>query len=443
MSDSIDIAPVKPGAILYQIADRFLNRPLLLHPTKAEVIWHVLHGRLPVDGALAGPLPADANRFLGRNSREDGSYRMVRAQNGVGILPIVGSLVNRGAWIGTSSGLVSYEGIGAMLRDAEADPEIHSVLLDIDSPGGEATGMFSVAEQIRQLSAKKPVTAFVNDMAASAAYGLASAAGEIVVSPTSMVGSIGVVLTHLDRSAEMSQRGIKPTLIYAGAHKVDGHPYGPLPAAVEADLQAEVSKIYDQFVGLVARGRRTLSATDIRVTEARTFIGQDAIARGLADRMASLDEVLAALSSKAPVAATLSKTGSVMSDADRAASRTTALPAPDLETHTAALNAARAEGAALERARITRILRHEAATGREAQAIALALDTDIAAEAALKVLAATPIVTTRAAATIAERAAAEAELGAAAHVLTSTAQAAERVARGWKSAVANANQRFG
>ena len=114
-----------------------------------------------------------------------------------------------------------------------------------------------------------------------------------------------------------------------------------------------------------------------------------------------------------------------------------------LDSHTAAVDAARAEGAARERARITSILRHETATGREAQAIALALDTDIAAEAALKVLAATPIVTTRAAATIAERAAAEAELGAAAHVLTSTAQAAERVARGWQSAVANANQRFG
>jgi len=439
MSDSIDIAPVKPGAILYQIADRFLNRPLLLHPTKAEVIWHVLHGRLPVDGALAGPLPADANRFLGRNSREDGSYRMVRVQNGVGILPIVGSLVNRGAWIGTSSGLVSYEGIGAMLRDAEADPEIHSVLLDIDSPGGEATGMFSVAEQIRQLSAKKPVTAFVNDMAASAAYGLASAAGEIVVSPTSMVGSIGVVLTHLDRSTEMAQRGLKATLIYAGAHKVDGNPYGPLPAAVHADLQAEVSKIYDQFVGLVARGRHALSLADIRATEARTFIGQDAIARGLADRMASLDEVLAALSAEAPVAVTPRTTDMAMNTS----SPPTALPAPDLEPHTAALDAARAEGAALERARITRILRHEVATGREAQAIALALDTDIAAEAALKVLAATPIVTTRAAATIAERAAAEAELGASAHAPTAAAQAAERVARGWQSAVANANQRFG
>lgn len=430
------------SASLTHIADRFLNRPLLLHPSKAEVILHVLQGRMPIDGAQASTLPADANRFIGRNSRADGSVRMVRAIDGVGIIPIVGSLVNRGAWIGASSGLVSYEGVSALLRDAAADPEIRAVVLDIDSPGGEATGMFTLAEQIRQLSANKPVIAFVNDMAASAAYGLASAATEIIVSPTSMVGSIGVVLTHLDRSAEMERKGVKATLIYAGAHKVDGNPYGPLPAAVEADLQAEVSKIYDQFVGLVARGRPALSLTDIRATEARTFIGQDAIDRGLADRIAALDEVLAALSSEAPGAATASKIGFAMSTADTAAPQATDvnLTAPE---DLARIDAAKAEGAASERARITQILRCEAAAGREAQAIALALDTDIAATAAIKVLTATPMVPMRAAATIAERAAAEAEMGTALPAPTAAAQIAERVTRGWQAAVANANKRFG
>lgn len=410
MPDTPDVAPAQPGATLYQIADRFLNRPLLLHPTKAEVILHVLQGRLPIDGAHATALPADANRFIGRNSRADGSFRMVRAIDGVGIISIVGSLVNRGAWIGASSGMVSYEGITAMLRDAEADPEIHAVLLDIDSPGGEATGMFTVAEQVRLLSAKKPVTAFVNDMAASAAYGIASAANEIVVSPTSVVGSIGVVLTHLDRSAEMEQRGVKATLIYAGAHKVDGNPYGPLPKSVQADLQAEVMKFYDQFVGLVTRGRAGMSEADVRSTEARTFIGQDAIDRGLADRIASLDDVLASLSSQAPGAATSGKTGFAMSKADKAAPQ-----AEDAgitpEAHAAAVTAARVEGAAAERARIASIMRSEAAAGREAQAAALALDTDIGADAAIKVLGATPVVAAKAAPTIAERAAAESEMG--------------------------------
>lgn len=426
------------SAALPHIADRLLNRPLLVHPAKAEVLLRILDGRLPIASVPAEPLDTDANRFIGRTRRSDGSLRLVRSDNGVGIIPIVGTLVNRGAWIGASSGLVSYEGLSALLRDAAGDPEIRAVVLDMDSPGGEATGMFMVAEQIRQLAAQKPVVAFINDMAASAAYGLASAADEIVVSPTSMVGSIGVVLTHLDRSAEMAQHGIKATLIYAGAHKVDGNPYGPLPAAVAADLQTDVLNIYEQFVGLVARGRRTLSTTDVRATEARTFIGHDAIARGLADRMASLDEVLAALSIEAPGPLTRRTTDMAMSP-NSSPVETTIAP----EIPTAARDAARADGAARERARITSILRHEAATGREAQAIALALDTDIAAEAALKVLAATPIVVPRAAATIAERAAGEAEMGAIPHAPPAAAQAAERVTRGWQTAVANANQRFG
>lgn len=284
------------GPLLLQIAERVLNRPLLIHPAKMEVILHVLEGRLPLDGALA-PLSPEANRFLGSATAPDGKRRTYAVQNGTAIVPVIGSLVNRGSWIGANnSGLTSYEGLSAQLRDAGADDDVSSILLDIDSPGGEATGMFAVAEQVRLVGQTKPVTAFVNDMAASAAYGIASAANEIVVSPTSVLGSIGVVLTHLDRSGEMEKKGLKPTLIYAGAHKVDGNPFGPLSETVQADLQTEVMKFYDQFVSLVARGRTGMGEQAIRDTEARTYIGQDAIERGLADRMASLDAVLAGLS---------------------------------------------------------------------------------------------------------------------------------------------------
>lgn len=424
------------GPALVHIASRVLNRPLLLHPTKAEVILHVLEGRLSLDGAVLADLAPDANRFLGRNLRADGSLKLNRAENGVALIPIVGSLVNRGAWIGSQSGLVSYEGLDALLREAEADPDIRAVVLDIDSPGGEATGMFTVAEQVRRLNAQKPVTAFVNDMAASAAYGIASAAQEIVVSPTSIVGSIGVVLTHMDRSAEMAKKGVKATLIYAGAHKVDGHPFGPLSESVQADLQAEVMAFYDQFVGLVARGRTGLTEAAIRGTQARTFIGQDAIARGLADRIASLDDILKSLATRAP-AATTQRTGFAMSKSTEAAPRAeNAGISP--EAHASALDSVRAEGAAAERARITAILRSDAANGREAQALAFALDTDIDADAAIKVLAAAPKAVATAVPSIAERATAEREFGGTtdpSHIHTS--------AQLWSKAVQSANRAIG
>ncbi len=377
MDDPNDlITPAGAGPTLVHIASRVLNRPLLLHPTKAEVLLHVLEGRLKLDGGLA-PLSPGANRFLGTPPKDGKGRGMYRVSGSTAIITIEGSLVNRGAWIGTDSGLVSYEGIAAQLRAARDDTEVKSILLDIDSPGGEATGMFATAQLIAEIDKVKPVVAFVNDMAASAAYGLASAAREILVSPTSVVGSIGVVMTHMDRSGELATQGIKPTLIFAGAHKVDGNPFGPLSDAVRADLQVEVMKFYDQFTSLVGEGRgEKLPADKARATEARVFLGQEAVDRGLADRVASLDAVLADLSTKRATAQ--SKRSSPMSGENDNA-------VPQAQ-HTAAVATARAEGATAERTRIKGIMTHAEAEGRETLATSLALETDMSVEAAGTVL---------------------------------------------------------
>jgi capsid assembly protease len=295
---------------LVHAATRLFDRPLLIEPGKAEVILWVLRDRLgatlnvPAPAAFdpaAEPTEVEASRFIGSHKRAGRDFGLTRAADGVAMISVVGSLVNRGAWIGTSSGLCSYEGLSAQFRDVANDPEVHSVVIDIDSPGGEATGMFGLASIIREVRKTKHVVAVVNDVACSAAYGIASAADEIVVSPTSLVGSIGVVLVHLDRSAELSAKGIKPTLIYAGAHKVDGNPFGPLPDAVRADLQREVETFRERFVEAVEAGRGSrLTADAIRKTEARTYIGAEAVTVGLADRVATLDEVLFTLSTAAP-----------------------------------------------------------------------------------------------------------------------------------------------
>lgn len=289
-----------PGQLL-RLSDRLLNTPLLIHPAKAQIILGALSGRIGFEAGLfnveEGAEGPDASRFVGSSRRADGTTSMTRAADGVAIIPVLDTLVNRGAWLDSRSGLTSYEGIAAQLRAAGQDPDVRSVLLDISSPGGEAAGMAGLADLIRSVRQTKPITAFVNDMAASAAYGIASAASEIVVSPTSILGSIGVVMLHADRSGELAAQGVKPTLIFAGSHKVDGNPFEPLSDAVRADLQASVDAHYRQFIDTVALGRGSrLTANMARATEARTFIGLEAIALGLADRVASFDEVLASLS---------------------------------------------------------------------------------------------------------------------------------------------------
>jgi signal peptide peptidase SppA len=281
------------------LADRVLGRPLLIDPGKAEIILAVLEGRIlgGMKAEEAEALAPDASQFVGSYARQGRRGSFVRAENGTAIVTIDGSLVNRGAWVGANSGLTSYEGIAAQIDDVANDSEIRTAIIDMNSYGGEATGMASLAGKVRNLAKKKRVIAVVNDVAASAGFGIISGAHEIVVSPTSYVGSIGVVMMHLDRSAEMQMKGVRPTFIHAGAHKVDGNPFGALSDDVRAALQRDVNTFYDGFLETVeaGRGKSRLSAAKARATEARTYIGQQAIDAGLADRMGSFEEVLAEL----------------------------------------------------------------------------------------------------------------------------------------------------
>jgi ClpP class serine protease len=284
--------------ILARLADRVIGVPLLLHPAKAEVLLAVLGGRIAVDMALPddlADLSPEASRFIGSQRRPDGGYRLTRAAGGVGIVTVAGGLVNRGAWIDARSGLVSYEGIDAQMSDADRDPDVKAVVLDLSTPGGEAAGMFGTAAKIRDVAQRKPVIAFVNDMAMSAGYGLASACTEIVISPTSSVGHIGSILMHLDRTTEMNQKGIKPTLVFNQKHKPDGHPLQTMTPDIHAELLRIVTAFDERFFETVGLGRPALGAAGAKATEARIYIGAEAIKAGLADRIATLDETLAAL----------------------------------------------------------------------------------------------------------------------------------------------------
>lgn len=327
---------------LIHIADRVLNRPLLITRDKAQVILSVLAGRIGIN-------EPEASRFVGDTYERDEDGRAVRAKpyrvaNGVAIITITGSLVNRGAWVGASSGLTSYEGIGHQLKTALADDTVHSVILDLHSPGGEAVGAFETATLVRQLATKKRTVALVNGMACSACYAIASGASEIVTTETGVSGSIGVVLLHADFSRQLDREGITPTLIHAGAHKVDGNPFEPLSDDVRDDLQAEVNSFYDAFLACVAQGRgNRLTVEKARSTEAKTFIGKAAVAAGVADRVGSFETVLADLS-RASGRSTVQNRRTSMDNTEKPGAE--AKPGISQADHDAAVTAARSEGEA-------------------------------------------------------------------------------------------------
>ncbi|MEZ2407315.1 S49 family peptidase [Bosea sp. RCC_152_1] len=314
----------------HQIACRLYGRPLLILPSTAQTIESFVRTRMRENDVEAGrgagsstesgaqsfevfqQTPrangtvevhgARASRFAGQTSL-DASGRPLpfrRTTDGTAIITIVGELVNRGAWIGASSGLVSYEGITHQLAAATADPMTRVILLDCESPGGEAVGAFECAAAVRKAAAVKPVIAIVNGMACSAMYAIASGATRIVTTPTGLSGSIGVVMMHLDYSELLADAGVKPTFIFAGDHKVDGNPYEPLPNDVKAEFKREIDAFYGLFLQTVAAGRGArLTEAGARATQARVLMGEAAVAAGLADQVMTFDEALAAVADPA------------------------------------------------------------------------------------------------------------------------------------------------
>jgi ClpP class serine protease len=193
--------------MLPHLASRIFGTPLLVHRAKLDVILAVLSERIGITAPpaeLALPAPRAAPPLV----------------PGIAVIPIHGTLVKRTLGLEAASGLTSYQDIGAMLDGALADPSVTGILLDVDSPGGEASGSFELARRVREAAAVKPIWAVANDAAFSAAYAIASSAGRVVVTETGGVGSIGVIALHIDQSVKDSNDGYRYTAITAGAQSL-------------------------------------------------------------------------------------------------------------------------------------------------------------------------------------------------------------------------------
>lgn len=208
--------------------------------------------------------------------------RPYRVSEGVLTIPIEGALVS-GFPYHIEDWVTGYEFIAASLYRAERDLDVERIVFAIDSSGGHARGCFELVEYAQE-TVTKPMDSMVNGVAFSAAYAIACIGETITATKHSEVGSIGVVATHFDYSAQLAQIGITPTLIFAGAKKVDGHPLQPLSQRAKADIQSGVNDTYATFVNHVASSRG-LTPKNIRNTEADTFRTDEALEMGLIDRV--------------------------------------------------------------------------------------------------------------------------------------------------------------
>lgn len=299
-----------------------------------------------------------------RGAPMDNTHK-VEVRQGVALIPVTGPLFPRANLFMQISGAYSVEMLAQDLAATETNPDVKATVLVIDSPGGHTTMINEFANQIDAYS--KPIVAYVVGQAASAAYWLASAADKIVMDSSALVGSIGVVAAFAANDSK--------TIEIVSSNAPDKRPDIATDGG-RAVIQTIVDDMEAVFIDAVS-GFRGMSRDQILALRGGVAVGAKAVTMGFADEIGSLESVINFLNQQeSPM---------------------------DLQqlkaNHPEVYQAAFAEGAASVDAkavkaeqieRIGAILNHEHAAGREAQAKVLALKTDMTAEQAAEVLAASP-----------------------------------------------------
>lgn len=267
----------------------------LLEENKARQLLEVLRIR-----ANGGRIPAAEVRRVVAQAKQNRGPQMANGK--VAVLPVYGVVAPRMTMMTRMSGGTAAEELGNNIAALAADPSVSAIVLDVDSPGGAATGIPELAAKIRAAAEQKRIIAMVNHLAASAAYWIASQASEIVSSPSGEVGSIGVYMVHFDESEMYADAGIKPTIVRAGKYKAEGNPFEPLGDEAKAAMQATIDDWYGQFVGAVAKGRG-VSAKEVRDSygQGRVVSSTQALKSGMIDRIDTMDGLLAELTGGAGV----------------------------------------------------------------------------------------------------------------------------------------------
>lgn len=270
------------------LIDMIQDKAWALHPGKLAEINAFLENRLQNPNYSAAE---DIKVLTAVNDAEedDSPYRVV---NGVAVISAVGTVSKRFNMFMKISGGVSTEMLKRNIAMAVDDRKIRGIVLDVESPGGAVDGTKELSDFIYESRTKKPIVAYANGLMASAGYWFGSAAHAIVTNETAIVGSIGVALTHYDLSARDKAMGVVRTEIYAGRFKRLASSEKPLTDEGREYLQGMVDQIFSIFVEAVSRNRGISQEQALAFCNGKEFIGKEALANGLVDRIGTLQTAI-------------------------------------------------------------------------------------------------------------------------------------------------------
>ena len=276
------------GIYMYRLLRTIAAQPWAMSPDYVTAMLDVIAYRMQNGQRDSAEIEA---RIGGRKERK------VSETNGnIAVIPVRGAIANRSSMIeDLSVGMgTSAERLDQQIRAAYDDRDTKAIILDVDSPGGSAAGTPELGDTIRSLrGGEKPIIAQVQGLSASAAYWIASSADEVVASPSSQVGSIGVITVHEEVSRLLEEEGVTETIISAGKYKAEGNPFEPLDDEAREYTQSLVDKYYDMFLAAVAEGRGT-DKDKVRSDygEGRVMLADDARKAGMIDRVGTMRETV-------------------------------------------------------------------------------------------------------------------------------------------------------
>lgn len=297
----MSLRPVNRSLQLAKVQQRIFSQPWAMHPTYAMAAIQALSSKYAMslvetgDAALEG-MNLDA---LAHDARIRGEIAMERRQgqpfdqyDDVAIIPVEGILVKD--WgIDPWCGITGYDGIKAKVIAACQDDNIKGIWFDVDSGGGDVSGLFDLCDVITSLNQRaggKPMFGFANEHAYSAAYAILSCCDKLYCPRFGGVGSVGVITTHVTRKRQNDMQGIDVTVIRSGTDKALANGVELLPERAQQHIQAQVDVIRDGFVDLVAGNMPPLSKKTVRETEGLDYMGDDARAIGFVSDVCSWDE---------------------------------------------------------------------------------------------------------------------------------------------------------
>jgi len=346
--------------------------------------WAITSSALTTILDIAARQNAPPEAVAAKLGRELQNSYHLEMRDGIAVLPVVGPLFRYANLFTRISGASSYELLARDFALALENPDVRAIVLNIDSPGGEVNGCAEFADMIFEARGKKPIVAYASGDASSGAYWIAAATDEIVVSKTSALGSIGVVGVYRGGKDEDAVEIVSSQ-----------SPYKSLDPGSDdggARLQRRIDAMADVFVDAVAKYRGVASGhVRNHYGGGDVFIGDAAVRQGLADRIGSLEKLLAELggnpvSEPSPHSINPNQQEKSMDDIQSLREAY-----PDL---TASLEQdAVKQGIATERSRVQGILSHDEANARTLLAQHLAFETDMEVGAAVSVLSKAPLET--------------------------------------------------